>query len=79
MEKKSAYTFFPWCTYTDPELASVGMNEKTAKEVCLEDSVFSEAFKDNDRSLAEREKSGKIKRKGLKFFFHLKGRACGSP
>lgn len=37
------------------------MNEKTAKEVCLEDSVFSEAFKDNDRSLAEGERSRKIK------------------
>jgi pyruvate/2-oxoglutarate dehydrogenase complex dihydrolipoamide dehydrogenase (E3) component len=123
------------------------MNEKGAKEAGIEYSVFTEAFSDNDRSLAEGERVGKIKmlldkneklvgvqilgpqagellnewvailngkvklstlasavhpyptlgeinkrvagayfspkifsdkvRSGLKFFFHLKGRACG--
>ena len=124
------------------------MNEKRAKESGIEYSVYTEAFRDNDRSLAEGERSGKIKmlldrhekpigvqilgpqagellnewvavlngtvklstlasavhpyptlgeinkrvagtyfspkifsdkvKKGLKFFFHLKGRACGA-
>jgi len=140
------YTYLPWCTYTDPELASIGLNEKRAKEQGIEYSVYEEEFANNDRSLAEGEKTGKIKmildksekpigvqilgpqagellsewvaifngkvklstlasavhpyptlgeinkrvagsyfspkifsdrvRKGLKFFFHLKGRAC---
>ena len=61
LPRKADYTFFPWCTYTDPELASIGMNEKTAKEAGIEYSVFSEAFRDNDRSLAEGERAGKIK------------------
>ena len=26
--KKASYTLMPWCTYTDPELASIGLNEK---------------------------------------------------
>ena len=147
LPRKADYTFMPWCTYTDPELASIGMNEKSAKEAGLEYSVWTEAFLNNDRSLAEGEKVGRIKmildkhekplgvqilgpqagellsewvtflkgkvklstlasavhpyptlgeinqrvagtffspkifsdrmKKGLKFFFHLKGRACG--
>jgi pyruvate/2-oxoglutarate dehydrogenase complex dihydrolipoamide dehydrogenase (E3) component len=147
LTRKVDYTFLPWCTYTDPELASIGMNEKRAGAAGIEYSVFTEAFEDNDRSLAEGERMGRIKmildknekpigvqilgpqagellsewvavlngkvrlstlasavhpyptlgeinkrvagayfspkifsnkvKKGLKFFFHLKGRACG--
>ncbi|MFQ5841283.1 MAG: dihydrolipoyl dehydrogenase family protein [Thermodesulfobacteriota bacterium] len=147
LPRKTDYTFLPWCTYTDPELASIGMNEKMAQAAGIAYSVWTEQFKDNDRSLAEGEQVGKIKmlldekerpigiqilgpragdlvsewvaivngrvklstlasavhpyptlgeinkrvagtflsgkifsekvRKGLKFFFHLRGRACG--
>jgi len=145
--RKTDYTFLPWCTYADPELACIGMNEKTARAEGIEYRVWTEEFKDNDRALAEGVKTGKIKmlldknekplgvqilgphagellnewvgilngkvklstlasavhpyptlgeinkrvagiffsskifsdkvKKGLKFFFHLKGRACG--
>jgi len=61
LPRKTDYTFFPWCTYTDPELASIGMNEKTARAAGIKYSLWTEAFKDNDRSLAEGEKIGKIK------------------
>jgi len=61
LPRKVDYTFLPWCTYTDPELASIGMNEKRAKEAGLKYSVWTEDFKDNDRSLAEGESVGKIK------------------
>lgn len=61
LPRKADYTFLPWCTYTDPELASIGMNEKAAKAAGIKYSVWTEAFKDNDRSLAEGEKVGKIK------------------
>jgi len=147
LPRKADYTFLPWCTYTDPELAGIGMNEKAAKDEGIEYTVFTETFQDNDRSLAEGNRTGKIKmlldtnekpigvqilgphagellsewvvvmsgkvklstladavhpyptlgeinkrvagaylspkifsdtvKKGLKFFFHLKGRACG--
>jgi pyruvate/2-oxoglutarate dehydrogenase complex dihydrolipoamide dehydrogenase (E3) component len=59
--RKTDYTFMPWCTYTDPELASIGMNEKRAKEAGLEYTVYTEAFEANDRSLAEGEKIGTLK------------------
>jgi pyruvate/2-oxoglutarate dehydrogenase complex dihydrolipoamide dehydrogenase (E3) component len=61
LPRKADYTFLPWCTYTDPELAGIGMNEKTAKDAGIEYTVFTEAFQDNDRSLAEGERVGKIK------------------
>ncbi|MCJ7686250.1 MAG: FAD-dependent oxidoreductase [Desulfobacteraceae bacterium] len=61
LPRKVDYTLLPWCTYTDPELASIGMNEKASIAAGMEYSVWTEAFKDNDRSLAEGEKIGKIK------------------
>ncbi|NWF53920.1 MAG: FAD-dependent oxidoreductase [Syntrophaceae bacterium] len=61
LPRKVNYTFVPWCTYTDPELASIGMNEKRAKEAGVEYDLWVEEFKDNDRSLAEGEQVGRIK------------------
>ena len=61
LPRKADYTFLPWCTYTDPELASIGMNEKRARAAGIDYSVWTEDFRDNDRSLAEGEKVGKIK------------------
>lgn len=61
LPRKVDYTLIPWCTYTTPELASIGMNEKLASAAGVKYSVWTEAFKDNDRSLAEGEKIGKIK------------------
>ncbi len=61
LPRKTDYTFLPWCTYTDPELASIGMNETMARAAGINYSVWTEEFKDNDRSLAEGEEVGKIK------------------
>ncbi|MBE9533880.1 MAG: FAD-dependent oxidoreductase [Proteobacteria bacterium] len=61
LPRKVDYTFLPWCTYTDPELASIGMNEKAAEAAGIDYAVWTEEFKGNDRSLAEGERVGKIK------------------
>ena len=61
LPRKVNYTWLPWVTYTDPELASIGMNETMAKKAGIDYAVFTEAFKDNDRALAEGESQGKIK------------------
>lgn len=58
---KVNYTNIPWCTYTDPELASIGMNEMRAKDAGIKYSVWTEPFRRNDRSLAEGEENGFIK------------------
>jgi pyruvate/2-oxoglutarate dehydrogenase complex dihydrolipoamide dehydrogenase (E3) component len=72
LPRKANYTFLPWCTYTDPELASIGMNEKRAKAAGISYRVWEEAFEDNDRSLAEGEPTGKIK-----MILDEKGRVLG--
>jgi pyruvate/2-oxoglutarate dehydrogenase complex dihydrolipoamide dehydrogenase (E3) component len=61
LPRKVDYTFMPWCTYTDPELAGIGMNEKAAKQAGVHYEVWTEMFRNNDRSLAEGEQVGKIK------------------
>jgi pyruvate/2-oxoglutarate dehydrogenase complex dihydrolipoamide dehydrogenase (E3) component len=61
LPRKADYTFMPWCTYTDPPLGSIGMNEKSARAAGIDYKVWTEEFKDNDRSLAEGETVGKIK------------------
>ena len=61
LPRKTDYTFLPWCTYTDPPLGSIGMNETMAKNAGIDYSIWMEEFKDNDRSLAEGEQIGKIK------------------
>jgi pyruvate/2-oxoglutarate dehydrogenase complex dihydrolipoamide dehydrogenase (E3) component len=61
LPRKVDYTYLPWCTYTDPELASIGMNEKAAQDAGIKYGVWVEDFHDNDRGLAEGEATGKIK------------------
>ncbi len=61
LPKKTNYTHVPWCTYTHPELAGIGMNEKSAKTAGIDYSVWSEEFADNDRGLTEGESTGRIK------------------
>jgi pyruvate/2-oxoglutarate dehydrogenase complex dihydrolipoamide dehydrogenase (E3) component len=61
LPRKVDFTYLPWCTYCDPELASIGMNERRAKAAGIEYSVWSEHFRNNDRSLAEGEQVGRIK------------------
>ncbi len=61
LPRKTNYTYLPWCTYTDPELASIGMNERRAEAAEIKYSVWTEPFKSNDRSLSENERVGKVK------------------
>jgi len=61
LPRKANYTWMPWCTYTDPELASIGMNEKAARQAGIEYQIWSEPFAGNDRALAEGSTIGKIK------------------
>jgi pyruvate/2-oxoglutarate dehydrogenase complex dihydrolipoamide dehydrogenase (E3) component len=58
---KMSYTNVPWCTYTDPELASVGYNEMRAKEAGISYHTVVKPFDVTDRAKAEGERSGKLK------------------
>nr|MDJ0722481.1 mercuric reductase [Desulfobacterales bacterium] len=61
LPRKADYTHLPWCTYTDPELASIGMNERTAQAAGIDYQVWSEPFGGNDRSRAEGQTRGQVK------------------
>ncbi len=61
LPRKADYTWMPWATYCDPELASIGMNEKAAKAAGIDYQVWTEKFADNDRALTEGEGYGQLK------------------
>ncbi|BBO84445.1 mercuric reductase [Desulfosarcina ovata subsp. sediminis] len=61
LPRKVDYTWLPWCTYTDPELASIGMNERRARAAGIDCTVLTESFRANDRALTEGETDGRIK------------------
>jgi pyruvate/2-oxoglutarate dehydrogenase complex dihydrolipoamide dehydrogenase (E3) component len=51
--KKVDYSVVPWVTYTDPEVARVGLNEMQAKTQNIDYEPLRFDFKDVDRALAE--------------------------
>ncbi len=61
LPRKVDYTFLPWCTYSDPELASIGLNELRAQHAGIDYSAWTESFHGNDRARAEGENAGFIK------------------
>jgi pyruvate/2-oxoglutarate dehydrogenase complex dihydrolipoamide dehydrogenase (E3) component len=48
----------PWVTFTDPELAQVGLTEAMAKERGLDLTPLTFAYEENDRARAERQTEG---------------------
>ncbi len=59
-KKVSALTI-PWCTYTDPEIAHVGMYEREARERGIEVATFLRHLKDVDRAIVDGEEEGFVK------------------
>lgn len=51
----------PWVTYTDPELAQVGMGEEAARQAHGEVRVLRFPYRENDRAIAERRTAGLVK------------------
>jgi pyruvate/2-oxoglutarate dehydrogenase complex dihydrolipoamide dehydrogenase (E3) component len=51
----------PWVTFTDPELAHVGLSEAEAKNTAGKISVLRWPYHENDRAQTERETVGHIK------------------
>jgi pyruvate/2-oxoglutarate dehydrogenase complex dihydrolipoamide dehydrogenase (E3) component len=69
---KADTTAIPWCTFTDPEVAQVGLTEAQAREKGLKASVARWPLHDNDRAQAERELHGLAK------VVVVKGRVVGA-
>jgi pyruvate/2-oxoglutarate dehydrogenase complex dihydrolipoamide dehydrogenase (E3) component len=59
--KKHSSMIIPWCTYTDPEIAHVGLYEKECKEKGIPVDTFVHHFKDVDRAILDGEDLGFVK------------------
>lgn len=59
-KKVSALTV-PWCTYTDPEIAHVGMYERDAQEKGIEVDTIVQPLKEVDRAVIDGEEEGFVK------------------
>jgi len=55
------YSVIPWATYTDPEVARVGLNELTAKQQGIAYEVTCYGIDDLDRAIADEEDHGMVK------------------
>jgi pyruvate/2-oxoglutarate dehydrogenase complex dihydrolipoamide dehydrogenase (E3) component len=59
--KRVSSLTIPWCTYTDPEIAHVGLYEREAEAKGIEVSTFTVPMSDVDRAIAEGEDAGFVK------------------
>ena len=59
--RKSSSLVIPWCTYTSPEIAHVGLYEHQAKEKNMAIDTYVQKFHDVDRAILEGEESGFVK------------------
>ncbi|HYN62905.1 MAG TPA: FAD-dependent oxidoreductase, partial [Rubrivivax sp.] len=58
---KADYSVLPWCTFIDPEVARVGLNEQEAKEKGVAFEVTRYGIDDLDRAIADSAAHGWVK------------------
>lgn len=58
---KADYSVIPWATFTEPEVARVGLNETEAKEKNIPYEVTTYGIDDLDRAIADEEAHGVVK------------------
>jgi pyruvate/2-oxoglutarate dehydrogenase complex dihydrolipoamide dehydrogenase (E3) component len=61
LRQKMDYSVVPWCTYTDPEVARVGLGEKAAQQENIDYDLFVVRLEDVDRAVVESEEAGSAK------------------
>ncbi len=55
------YRVIPWCTFVDPEVARVGVNEREAQELGIEYTVNHYGIDDLDRAIVDGQAEGFVK------------------
>ena len=53
LKAKVDYSIVPWTTFTDPEVAHVGITETQARESRINYSVYKHQYADVDRALTD--------------------------
>jgi len=59
--KKASALTMPWCTYTDPEIAHVGLYERDARARGVEVDTYVRQFNEVDRAVLDGEEDGFVK------------------
>lgn len=59
--KKSTSLVIPWCTYTSPEIAHVGLYEKDAKAQGIDVTTFTQPLAEVDRAILDGETDGFVR------------------
>ncbi|MDE2313803.1 MAG: FAD-dependent oxidoreductase, partial [Elusimicrobia bacterium] len=59
--KKASSLVIPWCTYTDPEVAHVGLYDKEARARGIKTRTFTQPLKDVDRAVLDGQGVGFVK------------------
>ena len=58
LRQKMDYSVVPWCTFVDPEIATVGLNESAAKKQNIEYNLIVQELREVDRAVVESESAG---------------------
>ena len=59
--QKVNYSHMTWATFTDPELAHLGLTEQEAREKALKIKVYTTPYTSSDRATTDREQRGLLK------------------
>jgi dihydrolipoamide dehydrogenase len=80
-KRKVDYNVVPWCTFTDPELAHVGLTEQEARAKYRGIKVYRSNYRENDRAVTDLEEKGFAKvicdKKGYILGAHIVGADAG--
>jgi len=80
-KRKVDYSVVPWCTFTDPEVARVGLTEDEARGRFKDIKVYRSLYNSNDRAITDMEEKGLAKvitdKKGYILGAHIVGANAG--
>ena len=80
-KRKVDYSVVPWCTFTDPEIAHVGLTEEEARKQHRDIKVYRSSYSANDRAVTDLEENGFAKvvtdKKGHILGAHIVGANAG--
>lgn len=81
-KRKADYNSVPWCTFTDPEVAHLGLTEEEARQKLGGDiRVYRNAYSTNDRAVTDIEEIGLVKvicdKRGAILGAHICGASAG--
>ncbi|NQT00340.1 MAG: FAD-dependent oxidoreductase, partial [Candidatus Omnitrophica bacterium] len=80
-KRKVDYNAVAWCTFTQPELAHLGLTEEEARAQYKEIKTFRSKYSENDRTVTDLQEQGLAKvicdRKGRILGAHVVGNAAG--